>query len=54
MKIFTQWSHFKIDYLLNRLIAKMEYYIETCEPLSGFSGEFCNTMFQKVVNKPRD
>lgn len=32
----------------------MEYFIETCEFLSEFSGEFCNTMFQKVVNKLRD
>lgn len=32
----------------------MEYVIETCEFLSEFSGEFCNTMFQKVVNKLRD
>lgn len=32
----------------------MEYFIETCEFLSEFSGECCNPMFQKVVNKLRD
>lgn len=53
MNILTQWYHYKIDYLLSRLLAKMEYFIETCEFLSEFSGEFCNTMFQKVVNKLR-